>query len=136
MDEGYFAEQAARVRRGGLPYRDFDSLYTPGLLYLHAGLFLLAGQPHVILPRLLSFLTRVALAIGLNALARPLARPGWAALPAVYLLLGLDRAPLSWEPHPNWPSALGTVAAVWLFGRLPTVAGRGRIGCLVAIDAL
>src|SRR6266568_1987761 len=90
LDEGYFAEQATRVLRGEVPYRDFDSLYTPGLLYLHAGLFWLHGQPHMLIPRLLSFLTRVALAIGLYALARPLARPGWAALPALFLLVGLD----------------------------------------------
>src|SRR5919201_95486 len=28
LDEGYFAAQAARVLRGEVPYRDFDSLYT------------------------------------------------------------------------------------------------------------
>src|SRR6266571_799948 len=39
QDEGYFVEQASRVLRGDLPYRDFDSLYTPALLYLQAGLF-------------------------------------------------------------------------------------------------
>src|ERR671935_1848223 len=65
MDEGYFAEQATRVLRGELPYRDFDSLYTPGLLYLHAGLFWLSGQPHVLIPRVVGFITRVALAFAL-----------------------------------------------------------------------
>src|ERR671935_2867220 len=73
MDEGYFAEQATRVLRGEVPYRDFDSLCTPGLLYLHAGLFWALGQPYLLAPRLLSFLIRVALAVGLYALARPLA---------------------------------------------------------------
>jgi hypothetical protein len=136
MDEGYFVEQATRVLRGELPYRDFDTLYTPGLLYLHAGLFSLFGGPHLIIPRLMSFLTRVALAFGLYALARPLTRPGWAALPALFLLLGLDRSPLNWEPHPNWQSTLATVAAVGLFGRLPTTTGWRRIGCLMTTGAL
>src|ERR1700687_3903322 len=37
VDEGYFVQQATRVLHGEVPYRDFDSMYTPGLLYLHAG---------------------------------------------------------------------------------------------------
>ncbi|HEY2595744.1 MAG TPA: hypothetical protein VGK33_17770, partial [Chloroflexota bacterium] len=46
QDEGYFLEQATRVLQGQVPYRDFDSLYTPGLLYLHAALLsLLGGSP-------------------------------------------------------------------------------------------
>ena len=36
QDEGYFLEQATRVLHGQVPYGDFDSLYTPGLLYVHA----------------------------------------------------------------------------------------------------
>jgi len=47
-DEGYFVEQATRVLNGQLPYRDFDSLYTPALLYLHAAtLSLFSGSPIV-----------------------------------------------------------------------------------------
>src|SRR3984893_429273 len=39
LDEGYFVQQGMRVLHGQIPYRDFQTLYTPGLLYVHAGLF-------------------------------------------------------------------------------------------------
>jgi hypothetical protein len=32
-DEGYFLDLASRVQDGQLPYRDFDTYYTPGLFY-------------------------------------------------------------------------------------------------------
>ncbi len=48
VDEGYFADQAARVLHSEVPYRDFDSLYTPGLLYLNAGPFAMLGGPHIV----------------------------------------------------------------------------------------
>ena len=43
LDEGYFVQQGARVLHGQVPYRDFLSLYTPGLAYLHAALFWALG---------------------------------------------------------------------------------------------
>src|SRR5258708_1146799 len=43
LDEGYFVQQAVRVLHGQVPYRDFDTLYSPGLAYAHAGLFWLLG---------------------------------------------------------------------------------------------
>ena len=83
MDEGYFVEQATRVLRGDVPYRDFATLYTPGLLYDHAAIFFAMGGPHVIGARLFSLATRMALALGMYALARPLARPFWRLARAV-----------------------------------------------------
>jgi hypothetical protein len=43
LDEGYFLQQGWRVLRGQVPYRDFETLYTPGLAYLHAGIIALQG---------------------------------------------------------------------------------------------
>ena len=36
IDEGYFIYLGSRVQAGDLPYRDFDSYYTPGIFYLFA----------------------------------------------------------------------------------------------------
>src|SRR5262249_28438863 len=118
QDEGYFVEQASRVLRGDVPYRDFDSLYTPGLLYLHAGLFSLLGEPNVVAVRVVGLIARIVMAGGLYLLARPLSRPLFAVLPGLYVLLGLDRVPVAWEPHPGWPSSALTVLAVLAFSRL------------------
>src|SRR5919205_1981255 len=48
LDEGYFAQQAARVLHGQVPYRDFDSLYAPALVYVHAALFSATAGPSLI----------------------------------------------------------------------------------------
>ena len=36
-----------------------------------------------------------------------------AALPAAFLLVGLDDAPVRWEPHPGWLSTLFAALAAW-----------------------
>src|ERR687883_1352616 len=51
VDEGYFLDLASRVQHGQLPYRDFDTYYTPGLFYLQAGALALLG-PNVLTLRL------------------------------------------------------------------------------------
>ena len=45
LDEGYFAQQASRVLHGQVPFRDFATLYSPGLLAVHAALWSLFGGP-------------------------------------------------------------------------------------------
>jgi hypothetical protein len=113
-DEGYFVEQATRVLRGQLPYRDFDSLYTPALLYLHAAAVALLGGSPVLDVRLVGWLARVVFAVALYVICRPLARPSIAVLPSLYTLIALDRLPSTWEPHPGWPSAALSIVAVAL----------------------
>jgi hypothetical protein len=122
LDEGYFVQQAARVLHGQVPYRDFQTLYTPGLVSLHALVFWALGGPYVVAPRVLALLARAGLAVALYALARPLVRrPVWAAAPSLFLLLGLDDAPQRWEPHPGWLSTLFAVVAAWCLGHGPAL---------------
>jgi hypothetical protein len=123
LDEGYFAQQAVRVLHGQVPYRDFDSLYTPGLLYLHAAVFGLLGGPYLLGLRAVALVSRAALAGMTFALGRPLARSGWAVAPALFLLIGLDAAPERWEPHPGWLSTALALLSVWLFPRHLVGAG-------------
>src|SRR5919199_2924691 len=74
LDEGYFAQQATRVLHGQIPYRDFDSLYTPGLLYLHAGLFFVLGGPSLIGLRVVGLVGRALVVWLMYALGRSFAR--------------------------------------------------------------
>ncbi|HEY3059006.1 MAG TPA: hypothetical protein VGL99_08555 [Chloroflexota bacterium] len=118
LDEGYFVQQAVRLLHGQVPYRDFDSLYTPGLAYVHAGLFALLGGPYLIGPRALSLVGRAGVVALLYVLARPLVKhSAWAALPGVFLLIGFDPAPDRWEPHPGWPSTFFALLSTWLVPR-------------------
>lgn len=136
LDEGYFVEQAMRVLHGQLPYRDFDTWYTPGLLYVHAALIGVIGDPHLIAVRAAGLFWRLCVAVGLYLLCRPLTRPLFALLPALYALIGLDRVPEMWEPHPGWPSAALTVLVVLAFSRLPTHGHSTRRAWFVVIGAL
>jgi hypothetical protein len=123
LDEGYFVQQGARVLHGQVPYRDFLTLYTPGLAYAHAALFAVLGGPSLVAPRVLSLLARGGVVGVLYALTRPFVRnPVWAAAPGLVLLLLLDDAPVRWEPHPGWLSTLFALVAVWCVTRRWLVA--------------
>jgi hypothetical protein len=114
LDEGYFVQHGVRIVHGEVPYRDFESLYTPGLDYLHAALFAALGGPYLLAPRALSLLFRAGVVVMLYVLARRVVKnPLLAALPGVFLLLGFDAAPDRWEPHPGWPSTFFALVAVW-----------------------
>ena len=63
-------------------------------------------------------------------------RPAIAVLPSLLILVGLDRLPSTWEPHPGWPSAALTVIAVWAFTYLPAQRGGRRILTLIGLGAL
>ena len=124
LDEGYFADQATRVLHGQLPYRDFENLYTPGLVYLHAWLFGVLGGPSLIGMRLASLAARAGVGVGMYVLGRQLLSPLWAALPALFLLVGLDTIPAGWEPHPGWYSTVFAIACVWLLAQVPSARRR------------
>jgi hypothetical protein len=123
LDEGYFVQQGARVLHGQVPYRDFLTLYTPGLAYLHAAVFALWGGPSIVASRDVALGARAGLVIMLFVLARPFVRRAWwAVVPGLLLLLGLDDAPVRWEPHPGWLSTLSAVLAVWCLTHRPSTA--------------
>jgi hypothetical protein len=126
LDEGYFAEQAARVVGGALPYRDFDSLYTPGLLYLNAMIFSVAGGPTLVGMRLTSLVARALAAVGLYIIGRSVTPSSWGMWPPLLLLVGLDTVPLGWEPHPAWYALLGTLLVTWLVARGPATPAARR----------
>src|SRR5579864_8040027 len=118
LDEGYFIQQATRVLHGQVPFRDFATLYSPGLAYLHALVFAATGGPSLLAVRVVSLLARAALVMALFGITRHFVRnPWWAAAPGLVLLVGLDDAPVRWEPHPGWLSSLFAVCAKWSLSR-------------------
>src|SRR5438270_1333353 len=135
-DEGYFVEQTVRLLQSQLPYRDFDSLYTPALLYIHATIVTVLGGSPIVDLRIVGLLARLVLAVGLYLLCRPVVRPAIAVLPSLYVLVALDRIPGTWEPHPAWPSAALTVLAMLAFTHLPSMCGVRRDVALIAIGAI
>src|SRR5260370_23616346 len=91
----------------------------------------LGGGAVLVAPGVLALAARAALALLLYVVARPLVRrPLWAALPAVYVLVGLDDAPVRWEPHPGWLSTLFAVLAAWCLSH--GFGGRWLVGAGIA----
>jgi hypothetical protein len=103
-DEGYFLDLATRVLHGELPYRDFDTYYTPAIFYTYAAAFSLLGVS-ISTARVVMVGVRVACWVLLYCLARRVAPPAFAVL----VPLGVMLADLSVESHPAWPALLGTL---------------------------
>jgi hypothetical protein len=110
IDEGYFVYLGSRVHAGDLPYRDFDTYYTPGIFYLFAWTFELFGVS--IEPiRVLMSCIRVLWALLLYGLARRVAPWPFALLP--FLVIGaIESSPVFPEPHPSWPAMAATFGVI------------------------
>ncbi len=127
LEEGYFLANARRVQLGGLPYRDFDTPYTPGVFYLYAWLMEWLG-PNVAALRSLQIVGRLVAVGALYVAGRQVMPPFFAAIPPA-LILAMDTAPELWGLHPGWystPASLLMVLAVVAYLRT------GRAGWLVA----
>ena len=110
IDEGYFLYLASRVAAGELPYRDFDTYYTPAVFYLYAATFELFGVS-VEPIRLLLAATRVAWFVLLYRLTRRVAPWPFAGLPFL-VVAAVDAVPIAPEPHPAWFAMLATLVAL------------------------
>jgi hypothetical protein len=131
IDEGYFVYLGYRVHAGDLPYRDFDTYYTPGIFYLFAWTFDVAGVGVEPIRVLMSGM-RALWALLLYVLARRIMPWPFALLPFA-LVAAVDAAPLFPEPHPSWPSMLAA------FGMIEAVARhreRGRARWLILTGVL
>jgi hypothetical protein len=123
IDEGYFVYLGSRVAAGDLPYRDFDTYYTPGIFYLFAWTFDLFGMTIEPIRVLMSAL-RVLWALMLYALTRRVAPWPFAMLPFL-VIAAVDAAPIFPEPHPSWPSVVATLGTIEVIARHQT-GGRRR----------
>ena len=128
IDEGYFVYLGSRVHAGDLPYRDFDSYYTPGIFYLFAWTFDLFGL--TVEPiRVLMSAIRVLWAVLLYGLTRRVAPWPFALLPFL-VIAAVDASPVFPEPHPSWPAILATLGVVESLARHQ--AGGGRRWIVIA----
>jgi hypothetical protein len=115
IDEGYFVYLGSRVHAGDLPYRDFDTYYTPGIFYLYSWLFSLFGL-NVMPVRILMSGVRVLWGLILYRLARRVVPWPFALLPFL-IVAGVDSAPVFPEPHPAWIATLATLAVMETIAR-------------------
>jgi hypothetical protein len=103
-------------------------------MYVDAALFGLVGGPLVLAPRVLALAARAALALLLYPMARPLVRrPLWAAMPGVFVLVGLDDAPVRWEPHPGWLSTVFAILTAWCLSHRPAARWLVTAGIATAL---
>lgn len=123
LDEGYFLTHARRIQLGGLPYRDFDAPYTPGIFYLYAWILDRFGAGMELL-RAPAVIGRTVSFLALYLLARRLTSPFFAALAPLVILL-IDRAPPYWSIHPGWIATPATLLAALAVVRFLD-AGRAR----------
>jgi hypothetical protein len=115
IDEGYFVYLASRVHAGDLPYRDFDTYYTPGIFYLYSWTFSLFGLS--VMPiRILMSGVRVLWALVLYRLSRRVVAWPFALLPFL-VVAGVDSAPVFPEPHPAWIATLATLGVMETIAR-------------------
>ncbi|MCC6177567.1 MAG: hypothetical protein IT305_19885 [Chloroflexi bacterium] len=122
MDEGYFVYLSSRVLAGDLPYRDFDTYYTPGIFYTYAATLHLFGLS-VIPIRILMAGVRTLWAVLLYQLTRRVAPPPFAVLPFLVVAV-VDALPILPEPHPAWFAMLATLMALGAVLRHQDGAGR------------
>ncbi len=130
IDEGYFLYLASRVYAGDLPYRDFDTYYTPGVFYLYATAYHLFGVS-IVSVRVLMAAMRVACALLLYGLTRRIAPPPFAILPFL-VVAAVDPMPVFPEPHPSWSAMVATLLTLEAIVRH---AQGGRLRWVVAAGA-
>jgi hypothetical protein len=114
VDEGYFMDLAARVVHGQIPYRDFDTYYTPGLFYLNAAVLSVFGAS-VVPVRWVMIVVRLACSVLMYRLGRRIAAWPFAAIPPL-VLVAMD---LSVVSHPAWPALLSVLLYAGATGAAP-----------------
>jgi Dolichyl-phosphate-mannose-protein mannosyltransferase len=131
-DEGYFLYLASRVHQGDLPYRDFETYYTPGIFYLYAATFELFGVS-IVPVRVLMAGLRAVCAVLLYGITRRVAAWPFAVLPFL-LIAAVDPTPVFPEPHPAWPAMVTTLLTMETIARHAT-SGRLRWMALAGASA-
>lgn len=122
---GVFFDQATRVLAGQVMYRDFFEFVGPGVVYLHALVFRVAG-PTMGALTFAMVLQGALLAALVHALAARVCGPGWRLLPpAVFVILVY--APYVLGDH-KWPALVSALSGLIVLSRPPRTAAASFIG--------
>ena len=111
-DEGIIAFGAVRVMDGQVPYRDFWTQYSPGQLYVLAGLFQAFGKT-IMVEREMDIVIRAALALMIFVLGARLATTKTAAVLWVLALLWVQY--YGFFGYPIFTGLLFSLACIFAF---------------------
>ena len=105
FDEGFIVSGGMVVKNGGLPYRDFLSMYGPGQYYIVAAIFSLFGEQllHI---RVLHVVLLAAIGMAIYKIAQ---RPGSGTTPPLLTLLGYVGVVLFAQPNVGYPAITATL---------------------------
>lgn len=123
-DEGIIVYGAQRVLQGDLPYRDFWTQYSPGQLYVLAGLFHIFGS-NIMVERWMDVVIRALLALSMLALSARLT--SWKLALPVWVLAVLWAQAYGFFGYPIFAGLMFALASLyamlrgfsdrrWLFG--------------------
>lgn len=128
-DEGVLYYQYLRVYNGQIPYRDFFTGYSPLIYYVQAAVFAVFGIS-INATRVFMGAVNAATALGLYLVARRLARPALAWIPAALFVVmhPADAAVNVFHnsPYPSWHAVTFAVLGAWTLLRAGETATRGR----------
>ena len=134
-DEGAICTGAASILRGGVPYRDFWSIYGPGEFYLLAGLFKLFGTT-LLTASVYTVFVEWIVAIFAYLLVKKLTGPLGAAVSciAVVVWLNFDRYTL----YPIVPALLFVLAGFLVltyfsFNLILNIVAGLLVGCAILV---
>jgi len=128
-DEGVLYYQYLRVYNGQLPYRDFFTGYSPLIYYVQAAVFALFGLS-INATRVFMAVVNGTTAVGLYLVARRVARPSLAWIPAALFVVmhPADAAVNVFHnsPYPSWHAVTFAVLGAWALLRALEAATPGR----------
>lgn len=134
FDEGFICYQAERVSHGGIPYRDFWSVYGPGQFYLLAFFFKLFGTS-LLVGRIYNVAVQWLIVLLSYGISRRLSGPlgGLATCVTVAIWLQFDRTVL----YPVVPALMFSLMAFLVTARFPASWHRNLLaGALMGCCAL
>jgi len=111
-DEGLVLTNAERIRAGGVPYRDFWTMYGPGYFYALAGLFSLV-RPTILAARLFDTALRFLLTLEVYLLVRGMTSRRVALIP--YALVTYWLATIRFYSYPAFPATGALLLAALCF---------------------
>ncbi|WP_155987004.1 hypothetical protein [Thioalkalivibrio sp. ALE11] len=113
-DEGIILTGSERILQGEIPYRDFWTMYAPGMFYLVAGLFELLGTSNLVV-RAIGIVAKATIVTICFLMVRDQASRGLSLITAGAILLFLIS--VRHDAFPVFPSLALALGAIYLTAR-------------------